>query len=81
MIALMMLALCSPNASSAMRLALSIVFIPIVIAPAGTSLREPKKWTASSREFVSSRMRRVCDDACEPGSLNPTLPAPPTPSI
>ena len=73
--------LCSPKASRAMRRALNIVLTPIVMAPAGTLSIEPKKCTASLRERGSSRISRVAEDACEPGSLNPMLPVPPMPSI
>ena len=72
--------LCSPKASSAMRRAFSIVLIPIVMAPAGTFSIDPKKCVASFLERGSSRISRVWDDVCEPGSLNPMFPTPPMPS-
>ena len=78
---LIMAALCSPKARSAMRLAFRIVLMPIVIAPAGTFSVDPKKCAASLRERWSRSMRRVCEDACEPGSLKPMLPISPIPSI
>ena len=71
-------ALSSPQASRNTFLALRIVFIPMVIEQGGR-LSTPRLRDASLRDVLSSKIRRVVELACEPGSFIPIIPLLPIP--